>query len=79
MTFVRTTAFALILIGTSAAQAQVTGATVTLARDTTAVGATKPPSRDASPTSRLSPNRRSQNELNQDKIARGICIGCGAK
>lgn len=79
MTFMRTTAFAIILLGGTAAHAQTTGAEVTLVRDTTAVGATKPPSRDASPTSRQNPARRSQNELNQDKIAKGICIGCGPK
>ncbi|MBE7202910.1 hypothetical protein ACLBX9_27715 [Methylobacterium sp. A49B] len=79
MTFLRITAFALILAGGSAAQAQTTGASITPVRDTTALGQTKPPSRNASPTSRNDPGRRTQNQLNQDTIARGICIGCGPK
>jgi hypothetical protein len=79
MTFLRVTAFALVLAGASAAQAQTIGAAITPVRDTTALGQTKPPSRSASPTSRNDPNRRSQNQLNQDKIAKGICIGCGPK
>ena len=79
MTFLRITAFALVLAGGSAAQAQTTGAAITPVRDTTALGQTKPPSRAASPTSRNDPGRRSQNQLNQDKIVKGVCIGCGPK
>ncbi|MGC5779494.1 hypothetical protein [Methylobacterium sp. NFXW15] len=77
--FVRATAIMLALLAGDVAQAQMTGAAITPVRDVTALGQTKPPSRDASPTSRSNINRRSQNEQRQDSIAKGICIGCSAK
>lgn len=49
------------------------------AGNVTASGQTRPPSREASPTSRGNLNRRSVNDQNQDKLSRGICIGCNAK
>jgi hypothetical protein len=45
----------------------------------TASGQTKPPSRDASPTSQLDLTRRSMNDANQDAITTGICIGCSPR
>lgn len=45
----------------------------------TASGQTKPPSRDASPTSQLDLTRRSMNDTNQDAITTGICIGCSPR
>lgn len=46
---------------------------------TTSVGVTKPPSRDASPTWRDTPDRLSHRELEDDRIESSICIGCGPK
>jgi hypothetical protein len=78
---------ALALLGLSApalAQADRTGtgggpfSTMT-APNTTAAGVTKPPGRDASPTWRDDPDRRSREELQDERIESGICIGCGAR
>ena len=49
------------------------------AGNVTATGQTKPPSRDASPTSQADVNRRTANDANQDAISKGICIGCSPK
>ncbi len=49
------------------------------AGNVTATGQTRPPSRDASPTARDNPNRRTKNDEQQDKLSRGICIGCNAR
>lgn len=78
---------ALMLLGASVpamAQADLTGTgagplSTQTAPNTTAVGVTKPASRDASPTWRDNPDRRSRMELENDKIENGICIGCGPK
>lgn len=87
MTTTRSSFAALVLLGLSApasARADLTGtgggpySTVT-APNTTAVGVTKPPSRDASPTWRDNPDRRSRQELDNESIESGICIGCGAR
>lgn len=78
---------ALVLLGlpaTALAQADLTGvgggplSTVT-APNTTAAGVTRPPSRDASPTWRHNPDRRSREELEDERIESGICIGCGPR
>jgi hypothetical protein len=76
---IRITAIALALLASDVAQAQTTGAAIMPVRDITGTGQTKPPSREASPTSRSNINRRSRNERAQDSIAKGICIGCNAK
>ncbi|WCS28896.1 hypothetical protein LOK46_32410 (plasmid) [Methylobacterium sp. NMS14P] len=47
------------------------------APNTTTVGQTKPPSRDASPTSFKPIERRTSRQATDDKIGRSICIGCG--
>jgi len=49
------------------------------AGNVTATGQTKPPSRDASPASRLDLNRRSRSDDRQDDISRSICIGCSPR
>ncbi|MFB0488678.1 hypothetical protein ABIE45_001264 [Methylobacterium sp. OAE515] len=43
---------------------------------TTSTGRTKPPSRDASPTARDLPVKRSKDDVDMDKIDMSICIGC---
>ncbi|SFT27534.1 hypothetical protein SAMN04487845_1403 [Methylobacterium sp. yr668] len=77
----------LVLLSLSApalAQADLTGtgggplSTVT-APNTTAGGVTKPPSRDASPTWRDNPDRRTRQEREDERIESGICIGCGPR
>ncbi|MGW8788694.1 hypothetical protein [Heyndrickxia sporothermodurans] len=45
--------------------------------NTTAVGQTKPPSRDASPASSKPIERRTLGQVRDDRIGRSICIGCG--
>lgn len=47
------------------------------APNTTSVGQTKPPSRDASPTSFKPIERRISRQATDDRIGRSICIGCG--
>lgn len=47
------------------------------APNTTAVGRTKPPSRDASPASSKPIERRTSRQAVDDRIGRSICIGCG--
>ncbi|SEG71628.1 hypothetical protein SAMN04488144_15310 [Methylobacterium sp. 190mf] len=47
------------------------------APNTTAVGQTKPPSRDASPASSKPIERRTPRHSAGDRIGRSICIGCG--
>lgn len=79
MTYFATAALAFAIVTSGAAEAQTTGALIIPVRDITGIGQTKPPSRDASPTSRNNINRRSQNQKQQDSIAKGICIGCNAK
>ncbi len=74
----------LSLAGPAAAQANLTGTgggplSTQTAPNTTAVGVTKPPSRDASPTWRDSPDRRTREELKNEMIESSICIGCGTK
>lgn len=49
------------------------------AGNVTRSGQTKPPSRDASPTSRADFGKRTANDEKQDSITRRICIGCGTK
>lgn len=66
------------------AQADVTGTgggprSTQTAPNTTATGVTKPPSRDASPTSQDDPDRLTRDERQQDRIDTGICTGCGPK
>jgi hypothetical protein len=68
----------------SMAQADLTGTgggplSTQTAPNTTTDGVTMPPSRDASPTWRDNPDRRSRMEQEDDKIENGICIGCGPK
>lgn len=72
-------ALAAAISAPTTAGAAPTGASIILARDTTAVGQTKPPSREASPTSKSSIDRRTKNDQVQDSISKGICIGCGPK
>jgi hypothetical protein len=72
------------LAGPAAAQADLTGTgggplSTQTAPNTTAVGVTKPPSRDASPTWRDNPDRRTREELENERIESSICIGCGPK
>ncbi len=74
----------LALAAPAAAQADLTGTgggplSTQTAPYTTAEGVTKPPSRDASPTSRDNPERRTREELENERIESGICIGCGPK
>lgn len=69
--FTASTALALLALPAAAQGARAGNVTVT--------GQTRPPSRDASPTSKGILNRRSVNAQNQDRISRGICIGCNAK
>lgn len=76
---IRITAIVLALLAGDVAQAQTSGAAITPVRNITGTGQTKPPSREASPTSRSNINRRSKNQQVQDSIAKGICIGCNAK
>jgi hypothetical protein len=47
------------------------------APNTTAVGQTKPPSRDASPASSKPIERRTPRQAADDRIGKSICIGCG--
>jgi hypothetical protein len=49
------------------------------APNTTAVGQTKPPSRDASPTSQVSPEERSAEDKKLDDIEKVICASCQKK
>lgn len=87
MTTTRTLLAALVLLGLSApalAQADLTGTgdgplSTATAPNTTVEGVTKPPSRDASPTWRENPDRRSRQELQDERIESGICIGCGPR
>ncbi|MFE1597276.1 hypothetical protein [Methylobacterium sp. ID0610] len=46
------------------------------APNTTAVGQTKPPSREASPATTGSIERRTPRQRQDDAISRGICVGC---
>jgi hypothetical protein len=81
-----TNAFAVVALTTLPAAAQAdladTGGNplpTQRALNVTASGQTKPPSRDASPTSQLDLTRRSPNDANQDAITTGICIGCSPR
>jgi hypothetical protein len=79
MAFLNATALTLLVATSGSVPTPTTKAVITPVRDITGVGQTKPPSRDASPTSRSDINRRSKNEKQQDSIAKGICIGCSPK
>ncbi|XYD08826.1 hypothetical protein R1A27_28460 [Methylobacterium sp. NMS12] len=79
MNLMSTLALAAAIVAPTAAGAEPIGASVILARDTTMVGQTKPPSREASPTSKGSINRRTKNDQVQDSISKGICIGCNPR
>jgi len=48
------------------------------APNTTAVGQTKPPSRDASPTSMAPIERRTPKQVSDDTISTRVCVGCGS-
>jgi hypothetical protein len=79
MNLMSTLALAAAIVAPTATEAEPFGASVILARDTTMVGQTKPPSREASPTSKGSINRRTKNDQVQDSISKGICIGCNPR
>lgn len=83
----RTCAFALTLTlaATGFAAAQQTDRTGTgggplstdRAPNVTATGQTKPPSRETSPDANV--QKRTRNDVEQDKLTKGICIGCAPK
>ncbi|QGY04592.1 hypothetical protein MMSR116_23790 [Methylobacterium mesophilicum SR1.6/6] len=49
------------------------------APNTTVVGQTKPPSRDASPTSTTSIERKTPRQTVDDAISTRVCVGCGGE
>jgi hypothetical protein len=74
--------FCIISAGAASAQTDTTGTgggplTTEKAPNTTVVGQTKPPSRDASPTSIKPIERRTPRQAADSMISRRICIGCG--
>lgn len=68
--------------GLAAAQADRTGTgggplSTERSGNVTATGQTKPPSRGASPAENT--QARTRNDAEQDKLTKGICIGCAPK
>ncbi|TXM94344.1 hypothetical protein FV223_04960 [Methylobacterium sp. WL116] len=87
MTLIRTHAIGLAIctlcIGSVSAQPDVTGTgggplSTEKAPNTTLVGQTKPPSRDASPTSVKPIDRVTPRQVADDTISTKVCVGCGS-